>query len=1007
MNNDFDGNGTITTDRPQLYALLVGIDAYKENVVLEDHVIFSKLSGCARDSQKIKEYLQLNKAAFDLHIEHLQNKKATKQAIVHSFMNHLSQAGKDDVILFYYSGHGTQEDADPEAWTSEIDDRLECLACYYKTREDDFLLSDKELRYLIHRLSAKEPHIVTVFDCCHSADNTRNGMMVKTVFDRTAEKRIPYSFPQRSWDKFIFSKNISRDDVVQKGEAVALPEGLHISITACESDESAVEVNGEGVFTKNLLKVLAATGGEVSYYSLRSRVRQYLRSIYEQKPRFYVSDGNDARLYSIFLNKPYRGSKTAFGEVTYNENMGWLLNMGAIHGIGEKTKTITLIDPADDTKSCPAAMVEIKTDYTQLHPEASLETEKVYKAYVEGLLSRLLQINVQNTDSPPEDQHVLMNQLTDELKDCISPEDVESKAQYVVRSDNGRYYITLPHNPYRPLVTLVKATDENAVLSIADDLRHISKWEFLKNLSNQDLKNNLPHNALQVDISRLVQDGSHAPVMLDNNDPVIEYEVVNNEWKSFTRINLTNTTAVTLYCCVVYLDSDFSAFTDFLKPSVKPIPPGKSVILTRHEANQFISASLDPVTRLYNWKEQGGHLKLIISTEEFDAQSLSLEGLPKPLPTFNRVMRSKGIDKILLSPDEDDISGWTTKTINLHFLNPEYNKISRQRLDAMLRNPDLADFALGIYFDAVTGEDLAPDLVLKPQIEMAHKEGTEKDLMHDTLVDLANLRARTRRNQHYRIAKQRFPKRVAIVSEGDSWFQHPLVTNIIDHLSRVYDIYCVATTGDTLRNYFSREKANGEFYLDALEKENPSFFLISGGGNDLLGSKFRSHLKEYSSTGELEGSDPVRFLKPSFFDEIDDLMDIYKTAFIQLQTHHPEIRVIVHGYDYPVKLNDAKKGWLGRYMIEKGIAGEGDRRAIIRLIMDKFNTGLQQVARDFNNVTYIDLRNIVKYDPANNQDQWYDEIHPDNNGFQQIAMRFMQTINEVCVRKKLIASGKP
>ena len=69
-------------------------------------------------------------------------------------------------------------------------------------------------------------------------------------------------------------------------------------------------------------------------------------------------------------------------------------------------------------------------------------------------------------------------------------------------------------------------------------------------------------------------------------------------------------------------------------------------------------------------------------------------------------------------------------------------------------------------------------------------------------------------------------------------------------------------------------------------------------------------------------------------------MNIYKTAFINLKTHKPGIHIIVHGYDYPVKLNDAKKGWLGRYMIEKGINREGDRQAIIHVIMDTFNQSL-------------------------------------------------------------------
>jgi hypothetical protein len=93
-------------------------------------------------------------------------------------------------------------------------------------------------------------------------------------------------------------------------------------------------------------------------------------------------------------------------------------------------------------------------------------------------------------------------------------------------------------------------------------------------------------------------------------------------------------------------------------------------------------------------------------------------------------------------------------------------------------------------------------------------------------------------------------------------------------------------------------------------------------------------------------------------------------------------------------LNDAKKGWLGRYMIEKGISRPGDRQSIIRLIMDEFNRRMKEVALEFDNVTYIDLRGPVRYNPSDHEDQWYDEIHPNDEGFQQIAMKFMQKITE-------------
>lgn len=269
----------------------------------------------------------------------------------------------------------------------------------------------------------------------------------------------------------------------------------------------------------------------------------------------------------------------------------------------------------------------------------------------------------------------------------------------------------------------------------------------------------------------------------------------------------------------------------------------------------------------------------------------------------------------------------------------------------------------------------------------------------DKLIELANWWAPRSRNRLYAEVVRRFPERVRIVAEGDSWFQHPLVLDVIDHLSRLYAVYCSAAAGDTLRNYLSQDKANGESYLNALDEQQPRFFLISGGGNDILGAQFRSYLADEFDTDLAEGTEPARFLKQALWHELEALMEIYKTWFGNLLAHKPQVHVLVHGYDYPVKLNDTNKGWLGRYMIEKGIARAGDRRAVIHLIMDRFNEQLQAVAAAFpNNVSYVDVRGTVRYNEAEGEDQWYDEIHPNDNGFQQVAMKFIQQIDKLIIK---------
>ena len=71
-----------------------------------------------------------------------------------------------------------------------------------------------------------------------------------------------------------------------------------------------------------------------------------------------------------------------------------------------------------------------------------------------------------------------------------------------------------------------------------------------------------------------------------------------------------------------------------------------------------------------------------------------------------------------------------------------------------------------------------------------------------------------------------------IVSEGNSWFQFPIILDdVIDQLiSKGYAVRSLDAAGDTLDNMIE----TGE-YLDALTQTGASVFLFSAGGNDILG----------------------------------------------------------------------------------------------------------------------------------------------------------------------------
>src|SRR5262245_24415669 len=132
-----------------LYALLVGIDKYQPPV--------PPLAGCVNDIGEIEEFL-LGRAGADgtqVKILALRDEKAKRKAVIEGFTKHLAKAGKDDVALFAYAGHGSQEAAPEQFWPIEPDRLNETLVLYDSRQPGIHDLADKELAILIEGVAKK------------------------------------------------------------------------------------------------------------------------------------------------------------------------------------------------------------------------------------------------------------------------------------------------------------------------------------------------------------------------------------------------------------------------------------------------------------------------------------------------------------------------------------------------------------------------------------------------------------------------------------------------------------------------------------------------------------------------------------------------------------------------------------------------------------------------------------------------------------------------------------
>ena len=239
-----------------------------------------------------------------------------------------------------------------------------------------------------------------------------------------------------------------------------------------------------------------------------------------------------------------------------------------------------------------------------------------------------------------------------------------------------------------------------------------------------------------------------------------------------------------------------------------------------------------------------------------------------------------------------------------------------------------------------------------------------------------------------------------LIAEGDSWFDYP-GTDILEALQQsAYDVESVARAGDRVEMM-----AFGKGQLDkfAAAVENvlgaghvPKAILTSGGGNDIAGSEFGFLLNHAGSPKQgINASIAAGVIEERIRDAYVWIIRTV-TALCQ-KTLNQKVRIVLHGYGYPVPDGDGVLGgwgplpgpWLRPGFIEKGFNNLAQNTAMMQALMDRFNTMLKSVAAEFpSHVRYVDLRPIL---PATKK-LWANELHPRESAFKLVAQEFEKAI---------------
>lgn len=588
------------------YALLVGIDAYQPPV--------RPLRGCVRDVETLAELLAARATSQEaLRVRTLLDAEATREAVIAAFREHLGQAVEGDTAFFHYSGHGAQAPAPPEMWAVEPDHQLETLVLFDSRQPGKWDLADKELGALVAEVAAKGPHVSVVLDCCHSGTGTRS-------LDDVVERLAPDDDRQRPIGTFLWGDDGAA--TTTRGAAWEQPVAPHVLLAACRAGETAKEVSDDGArhgaFSSAMQAALREVGGIVTYRDLHRWASSVVRSrVEEQTPQLETTSATD-------LDRPFLGGalRPSPADVTLNRDTekGWAVDAGAVHGIpspsGQETTELAVFPLGTDSALVGdavaiARVAEVLPDRSTVTLSTELPTDRTYRARVTAIPLPPLRVRLMGDDPLVAPVRTALESVDAGLAVEVTG---EAESDVVVKVTDADTLVFRPGAKAQSAVSTGGAGSAERAVAV---VQHIAKWTRLSRLRNPATA--LPADTVRVELS--ASSGERSATSLD-----LAYSVAGAlETQPEFTVTLTNTSRRRLWCALVDLTEQYGVFTDAFAAGSIELGPGESVPtkLVGEVADSLVAKGIRSLT---------DHLKVIVSTTEFDPRTLEQDELDVTSP---------------------------------------------------------------------------------------------------------------------------------------------------------------------------------------------------------------------------------------------------------------------------------------------------------------------------------------------------------------------------------------
>ncbi|HET8950015.1 MAG TPA: caspase family protein [Solirubrobacteraceae bacterium] len=620
-------------------ALLVGIDAYPDPV--------PRLHGCVADITAFEALLRARAEAAgdDAEILTLTDGEATRANVIAAFRDHLGKAAEGETALIYYSGHGSQERALPEHLHLEPDGLNETLVLHDSRGPGGFDLADKELAVLVREVSDTGAHVAAILDCCHSGSGLR-----ALDEDGTAVRHAPTQPHVRTADEYLegaVQAADQQDRAIVSGPSDWVNAGAarYVLLSGCRADQTSKEVvvdgTSRGAMSVALERTLRSTGGAVSYQLIQRSVVAAVRNLAaNQTPQLESPVPDD-------IDQPFLGGAASptmpLLSVSHDDRRGWVLDAGLIHGIpavvpGAGATTVELRALDGETAVATATVRSTGPGSSVIDPDTELDKAKTYRAVLRSL--------------PVAPVAVRFGEGADEVGRALAGSAlvraVDGSADLAVTLAGGKLRLSLDGSER----ALVEDQPAGAAAEMAAMAEHVARWRLLGDRANPATR--IDARALGLSILDL-NDVEIAP-----RDGTVTCRYEDGERPS-VRVRVRNDSTQRLYYALLVL-SEFYGVTSLLQGGGQWLGAGEETfVLDENNAPQVYLEVPEDAERATDV------FKLLVSTEEFDAQGLQQADLAPPTPERGARMVERGVSTRPAMPATGD---WATAELTLTTVKP-------------------------------------------------------------------------------------------------------------------------------------------------------------------------------------------------------------------------------------------------------------------------------------------------------------------------------------------------